>query len=111
LKVRRALVVQLDLRVSFKSNPIALSEAILLNPGKDLSQPGLAPLMQALTTEGAPNALAMLQTKPADPLSKRERFCDVGSDESRQRADWDEAISECDGLDAQVVRGGIWHGW
>jgi len=72
------------------------------NPSRDLSHPGLAPLMQALTIEGAPNALAILQTKPADPLSKRERFGDVGPDESRQRADWDEAVSE-----GQVVRGGL----
>jgi len=68
-KVRRALIAWLDLRVSFKSNPIALSEAVLLNPSSDLSHPGLAPLMKALMTEGAPNALAMLQTKPAGPLS------------------------------------------
>jgi hypothetical protein len=63
------LIAQLDLSARFKSNPIALSEAILLNPSSDLSHPGLAPLMQALMTEGAPNALATLQTKPADPLS------------------------------------------
>ncbi len=69
LKVRRTLITQLDLRPSFKSNPSAVSEALLLNPSNDLSHPELAPLMQALMTEGAPNALAMLQTKPADPLS------------------------------------------
>jgi hypothetical protein len=42
---------------------------ILLNPNSDLSHPGLAPLMQALTTEVAPNALVTLQTKLAGPLS------------------------------------------
>jgi hypothetical protein len=57
------------LRESFKSSPSALSEAIFLNPSSDLSHPGIAPLMQALMTEVAPNALVMLQTKLADPLS------------------------------------------
>ena len=68
-KVRRTLIAWPDLRASSKLSPIALSEAILLNPSSDLSQPGVAPLMKALITEGAPNALAMLQTKPAGPLS------------------------------------------
>jgi hypothetical protein len=57
------------LRESFKSSPTALSEAILLNPSNDLSHPELAPLMQALMIEVAPNALMTLQTKLADPLS------------------------------------------
>ena len=68
-RVRRTLIAWLDVRVSFKSSPIALSEATLLKPSSDLSQPGVAPLMQALITEGAPNALVTLQTKPAGPLS------------------------------------------
>jgi len=42
---------------------------MVLNPRSDLSHPELAPLIQALMTEGAPNALVMPQTKPADPLS------------------------------------------
>ena len=71
VKVRRTLIIQLDLRASLKSSPIALSEVILLTPSSVLSHPGLAPLMQALMTEGAPNALATLQTKPADPFSPR----------------------------------------
>lgn len=38
-------------------------------------------------------------------LTQRKRLGDVGPYESRQGGEWDEAVSEVDGVDAQVVRG------
>lgn len=72
-KVLLTLIAPLELQASSKSNPIATSDALSLNPNSARSHPGLAPLIHALMIELAPKVLIVPQTRPADPLSPSTR--------------------------------------
>ena len=72
-KALLTLIAPLKSRASSKSNPIATSDALFLNPSSARSHPGLAPLMHALIIELAPKVPIVPQTRPAAPLSPNTR--------------------------------------